>query len=202
MDPAKTALSSPAACDDANLPAQASPNPPSNPGGRPPVKPSVPQSSLGAAAAQQETIAFAADRSAPRAGESVVLTATASATVTGTASAIEIFDQTTGTVAGACMQSSRCRVAYSATGGVHSFAAFIMPPSATTQSGAAVASNPVQVSWLAVSLKSNLPSIVGPGKPVTLTASRPFPSFPCGSPDTKREGTVGLPLSTVNQSAF
>src|SRR4029077_3341402 len=163
--------SSPAACDDANLPAQASPNPTSSPGGRPPVKPSVPQSSLGAAAAQQETIALAADRSTPRAGESVVLTATASATVTGTASAIEIFDQTTGTIAGACMQASRCRVGYSTSAGVHSFTAFITPPAITAPSGAATASNPVQVSWLAVSLAASAPSVVGPGKPVLLTAS-------------------------------
>jgi hypothetical protein len=133
--------------------------------------PSVPQPSLGAAVAQRGTITLAADRSTPRAGESVILAATASATVTGTASAIEIFDQTTGTLAGACMQSSRCRVGYSATAGVHSFTAFVMPPSATAPSGAAVASNPAQVSWLAVSLKADLPSIVGPGKPVTLTAS-------------------------------
>jgi hypothetical protein len=135
--------------------------------------PSVPQSSLGAAGAPQGTIKLSADRSAARAGENVTLVATASATVTGTASAIEIFDQTTGTIAGACMQSSRCRVGYSAAAGVHSFTAFITPPALTAPAGAAIASNRVQVSWLVVSLKVSAPSIVGPGKPVTLTASSP-----------------------------
>ncbi|HEX9099609.1 MAG TPA: glycoside hydrolase domain-containing protein [Candidatus Dormibacteraeota bacterium] len=101
----------------------------------------------------------------------MTLVATASATVTGTASAIEIFDRTTGTLAGACMQSSRCRVGYSAGAGVHSFTAFITPPALTAPSGAAIASNAVQVSWLAVRLAAALPSVVGPGKPVTLTAS-------------------------------
>ena len=132
--------------------------------------PSVPQSSLGAAA-QRGTVSLAADRSAPRAGESVILVATASATVTGTASAIEIFDQSTATLAGACMQSSRCRVGYSAAAGVHSFTAFLTPPTATAPLNGAIASNPVQVSWLAVSLAASAPSVVGPGKPVTLTAS-------------------------------
>jgi glycoside hydrolase-like protein len=133
--------------------------------------PSVPESSLGAAGAQRGTISLSADRAAPRAGESVILVATASATVTGTASAIEIFDQTTATLAGGCMQSSRCQVGYSAAGGVHSFTAFITPPALTAPSGIAIASNPVQVSWLAVSVKAELPSVVGPGKPVTLTAT-------------------------------
>jgi hypothetical protein len=133
--------------------------------------PSVPQSSLGASTAQRGTITLAADRSAARAGESVILVATASATVTGTASAIELFDQTTGTLAGACMQSSRCQVGYSAAAGIHSFTAFITPPAVTAPSSAAAASNPVQVSWLAVSLKAAQPAIVGPGKPVMLTAS-------------------------------
>jgi hypothetical protein len=133
--------------------------------------PSVPQSSLGAPAEQRGTITLAVDRSAPRAGESVILVATASATVTGTTSAIEIFDQTTNTLAGACMQSSRCRVGYSAAAGVHSFTAFVTPPAATAPSSGAIASNPVQVSWLSVSLAASAPSVVGPGKPVTLTAS-------------------------------
>src|SRR4029077_6538515 len=133
--------------------------------------PSVPQPSLGAPPAQREMISLSADRLAPRAGESVILVATASATVTGTASAIEIFDQTTGPLAGACMQSSRCTVGYSAAAGVHSFNAFITPPALTAPSGTAIASNAVQVSWLGVSLKAGSPSVVGPGKPVLLTAS-------------------------------
>ena len=125
-DPAKPELSSPAACDDTTLPFPASPAAGSTEPTQAPVLPSVPQPSLGATGAPESTgLTLFADRSSPRAGESVLLTATATATVTGTASAIEIFDKTTSTLAGICMQSSRCRVGYSANSGVHSFVAFI-----------------------------------------------------------------------------
>jgi Domain of unknown function (DUF1906) len=171
-DPAKSRLNSLSACDDITLPAPVPPAAGSNsPTRSSPVMPSVPQSSLGSALAQRGTITLSADHSAPRAGESVILAATASATVSGTASAIEIFDQTTGTLAGACMQSRRCLVGYSAAAGVHSFTAFITSPAATPPSAAAIVSNAVQVSWLGVGIKAALPSVVGPGKPVTLTAS-------------------------------
>ena len=69
-----------------------------------------------------------------QAGDKAVLTATANATVTGTNSAIEIFDTTTHTLAGACTQSSQCIVAYAATSGLHTFAAFITPPGAALAS--------------------------------------------------------------------
>ena len=172
-DPAKPELSSPAACDDTTLPFPASPAAGSTEPTQAPVLPSVPQPSLGATGAPESTgLTLFADRSSPRAGESVLLTATATATVTGTASAIEIFDKTTSTLAGICMQSSRCRVGYSANSGVHSFVAFITRPAATVPAaGEGIASNPIQVSWFGVTLKSDQPSVVGPGKPVKLTAA-------------------------------
>ncbi|HEX7264544.1 MAG TPA: glycoside hydrolase domain-containing protein [Candidatus Dormibacteraeota bacterium] len=133
--------------------------------------PSLPQASLDTASAAS-TLVLNTDHSAPVSGESVILTATAGASVTGTASAIEIFDQTTATLAGACMQSSRCLVAYSASAGVHSFAAFITPPAPTMPPpGAAITSNAIQVSWLAVDLKTSVPAAVGASKPVKLVAT-------------------------------
>ncbi len=93
-----------------------------------------------------------------------VLTATANATVTGTNSAIEIFDTTTHTLAGSCTQSSRCSVAYAATSGLHTFAAFIAPPGASLPAtGTGLASNEVSVTWLGISLVSDS-TLVAPGK--------------------------------------
>jgi hypothetical protein len=70
------------------------------------------------------------------------------------------------------MQSSRCLVGYNATSGVHSFAAFITRPAATMPAaGEGIASNPIQVSWFGVTLKSDQPSVVGPGYPVKLIAT-------------------------------
>jgi len=171
-DPAKPVLSSPAACDDTTVQSPASPAPLSNAPVLPsPVMPSVPVSSLGTAVAQTGTLTLTADHPLRRSGESVVLTATATASVTGTASAIEIFDQTTATLAGACMELSRCLVAYTATSGVHAFLAFITPASATAPPPeTAIVSNSTQVSWLEVGVTTG-PSAVGPGRTVKLSAA-------------------------------
>ena len=172
-DPVKAALSTPAACDDPTLTPPTSPAGKSKVADRPsPVMPSVPQSSVAAMAPRGGSLTLSADRLSPRSGESVILTATASASVSGTESAIEIFDQTTGTLAGACMQSSRCLVGYSAAGGVHSFSAFVSPPAPTAPARAGtITSNAIQVSWLGVGLKTGIPTAVGPDKPVMLTAT-------------------------------
>ncbi len=171
-DPAKPVLSSPAACDDTTVHSPASPAPSSNAPVVPsPVMPSVPVSSLGTAVAQTGTLTLTADHPVRRSGEPVVLTATATAGVTGTASAIEIFDRTTATLAGACMELSRCLVAYTATSGVHAFLAFITPPSATAPAPeTAIVSNSIQVSWLELGVTA-APSAVGPGRMVRLSSS-------------------------------
>ena len=172
-DPAKSDLRTPAACDDSTLPSPASPVAASNASGhRTRVMPSVPQSTLHPATTPAATLALTADRTSLRSGESVILTATATSSVTGTASAIEIFDQTTATLAGACMQSSRCLVGYSATSGAHSFTAFTTAPTmAAPAPGSAITSNSIQVSWIDVTLSAGQPAVVGPGKAVALTAS-------------------------------
>ena len=133
--------------------------------------PSVPVASLGTAVAQGSNLSLTADRSLRRSGDPVLLTALASASVTGTANAIEIFDSTTGTLAGACMQASRCLVDYTAAAGVHSFAAYITPPTATAPPvETAIVSNDIQVSWLDVSLEAG-PTAVGPGKALQISSS-------------------------------
>jgi hypothetical protein len=109
-----------------------------------------------------------------QAGQKALLTATASTSITGTNSAIQIFDQTTRTVVGACSQSSQCMVAYAATAGLHTFAAFITPPGAPMPSlGSAVGSNQVSLTWLGISLAADH-TLVSPGKPVTFTATSTF----------------------------
>jgi hypothetical protein len=166
---------SPAACADVLLPSSA----PAAAASRgdsiapPAVNPSVPVATLRPAAPVQR---LALDAGGPflQAGDRAILTATANATMTGTSSAIEIFDRTTQTLAGACMQSSQCSVAYAAASGLHTFAAFITRPGAgLPAAGAGLASNEVSVTWLGISLSSDS-ALVAPGKAVTFTATSTF----------------------------
>lgn len=167
--------SSPAACTDNLLPASA-PVGASTRGaslGPPHVTPSVPVSTLRPGRSVQR-LDLAAGNAFLQAGEKTILTATASTTVTGSNNAIEIFDQTTHTLAGACAQSSQCIVAYAATSGVHTFAAFIARPGAQAPAdGSSLASNEVSVTWLGITLAANA-TLVAPGKPVTFTATSAF----------------------------
>ena len=155
---------SPAACSDPLAPAPGSVSTPS-----PAVVPSLPEDSLGTRWADQR-LGLKATSSGVRSGQTVVLTATATLNVAGTNAAIEIVDQTLNTVIGACGQGSQCSVAYSTQGGSHSFAAFILAPSATPPAGNSyIASNAIKVDWLGVALSSDN-TAVGPGHPITLTA--------------------------------
>jgi hypothetical protein len=104
-------------------------------------------------------------------GKTTVLTATANSSVTGTRLAIEIFDETSGALAGACAQGSQCAVAYAAPAGVHNFAAFVTPPTTRIPSGAAaITSNHVSVGWLKSGITASR-TVVGPGQAVTVTAT-------------------------------
>jgi hypothetical protein len=134
------------------------------------VTPSVPIWTL-AVAGPQPRVQLESNVSALKPGQNAILTATASLTMTGTRSAIEIFDQTTATLVGACMQASQCLVAYAADSGVHTFAAYITPPDANQPTENVVTSNSVTVSWFSVALAASTASIVTPGKPVTMTAT-------------------------------
>jgi len=163
----------PASCNDALLTAADL----SGPGGRfgttvpLPVPPSVPAASLAEPGAQHR-VDLTANVGSVAPGQAVLLTATADATVTATPYAIEIFDQTTSTLVGACMQASQCLVSYAAKSDIHTFAAFIAPPSVKLPASNPFASSkPVNVAWLGVTLATSTAPIVGPGKSVTFTAT-------------------------------
>jgi hypothetical protein len=168
-------ISSPAACTDTLLPAA----PVAKVAIRgdslapPQVPPSVPVSTLRPSRFEPR-VDLAAATNFLQAGDKAILTATATASVTGTPDAIEIFDQTTNTLAGACTQSSQCIVAYAANSGAHTFAAFIARPGTPMPpAGAGQASSEVSVTWLGVTLAASA-NLVAPGKPVTFTATSTF----------------------------
>jgi hypothetical protein len=137
------------------------------------VTPSVPVSTLRPGRSAQR-LDLAGSDTFVEPGQKAVLTATASTTMSGTNSAIEIFDLTTQTLAGACTESSQCIVAYAAASGVHTFGAYITRPDAQLPiDGASATSNQVSVTWYGITLAAN-ETIVGPGKPVTFTATSTF----------------------------
>jgi hypothetical protein len=169
-------LSSPAACTDILLPASAlSGNTSTRIGSvaSPVVTPSVPVSTLRPGLTVQR-LDLAASDAFVEPGHKAVLTATASTTMTGTNSAIEIFDLTTQRLVGACSESSQCIVAYAASSGVHTFAAFITKSDAQLPiDSASAASNQVSVTWYGITLAANQ-SVVAPGNAVTITATSTF----------------------------
>jgi hypothetical protein len=167
-------LKSPAACTEVVLPTT---DPAEVPGrgnsiGLPLVTPSVPVSTLRPDRAAQR-LDLTAVNTFISPGEKAILTATANASVTGTNSAIQIFDQTTHTLAASCAQASQCIVAYAASG-IHTFVAFITRPGAQAPvDSASFASNQVSVTWSGITLTAN-ETVVAPGKPVTFTATSTF----------------------------
>ena len=156
----------PAACTNLLLP----PVPPSSQGADDgPVSPSLPLGSLGARLASR--LELMASDSTVGVDEQVLLTATATAPVTGTSLAIEIFDHTTNTLIAACGQGSQCSVSYSAMSGVHDFAAYItQPSSALPDEAMSLSSNRVDVGWLDSSIAASS-TVAGQGQAVTITAS-------------------------------
>ena len=166
---------SPAACTDILLPS--APAAKVVQGGDslapPQVTPSVPVSTLRPRRSQPR-LDLTSGADYLQAGDKAILTATAASSMTGTPNAIEIFDQTTNTLAGSCTQSSQCIVAYAATSGAHTFAAFITRPcTPIPPAGASPASNAVRVTWLGITLAAST-NLVAPGKPVTFTATSTF----------------------------
>jgi hypothetical protein len=170
---AKPGPDAPASCNDTLLP----PTTPAESSGRPgvsfaaqPVSPGVPALSLQYSGPQLR-VELVAKVTALEPGTSTTLVATSNASVTGTRNAIEIFDQTTGGLAGVCLQSSQCQVAYASPSGTHTFAAFVTPPTATIDASAAPAqSRPVSVTWLGVTLTAGSPTVIAPGKAVIFMA--------------------------------
>jgi len=162
----KVVPATPASCSDDAL----QQNGPSKAGAAAPlVIPSVPIASLGSRG--PDHVVLTTDVTTVRAGGQAVLTATSNSTVSGTAVAIEIFDQTSRVLVGACSLGDRCSVAYSATSGTHDFLAFATRPTPQIpDAGSAVSSNGVSVGWLSSSITASR-DVVGQGQAVTLTAT-------------------------------
>lgn len=133
----------PGSCNDTLLPAPQPAEPAAGVGTTflpLPVAPSVPSWTLSSAHPQQQ-LRLTSNVNALQQGQNAILTATAGGSITGTRSAIEIFDQTTGTLVGACVQASQCLVAYAAQSGAHTFAAYITPPVAGQPTENVITSN-------------------------------------------------------------
>ena len=159
-----------------------------------PVSPSVPVSSLQPALAD-EHLSLEASATFVHPGEKTILTATADTSVTSTGSAIEIFDLTTGTLAGACEQSAACSIGYTAVSGIHTFAAYLMPPGVDVPSDtSSIASRQINVTWLAVALSAS-DSVVGPGRPITFTATSTFDVGKVGRQIVIYDNTTGERLT-------
>lgn len=157
----------PAACSNVMLGSGAAPSSPAH--GLPSVLPSVPAASL-LPPGTPSRIALQVDATTLRPGQSAVLIATATnAVMPGTA--IEIFDLTSGALAGACAQTSQCMIAYAARGGTHTFSAYVTGPTTTIPAPeSSLSSNAVSVAWLASSIAANN-TVVGPGYGISLTAT-------------------------------
>lgn len=161
--------SAPAACSDTIL--QPASLPTASKGGVAPpiVQPSMPN--LTSPDGSVRNVELAVDRSSVASGQTVVLTATADASVTGSGAALEIFDLTTGKLLGSCLEGGQCSVAFAAHAGTHTFGAFVSGPTSTVPAGTSVTvSNHVDVSWIGVTLASKN-NIAGPGQPITLAAT-------------------------------
>jgi hypothetical protein len=117
-------------------------------------------------------IDLSADKTTLAAGDSVRLAVSTSIAVSGSPWVVELFDQTSQTEVGSCAQTGLCQVDFAAAVGAHTFVAYLAVPSSTIPvEGIRLQSQAVTVQWLGVSLVASDPSVVGPGKPVTFTAT-------------------------------
>jgi hypothetical protein len=164
----------PASCSNAVLPPADKGTSSNGTPSAPVVLPSVPVTTL-QDPGPVERLELVTNASSAMPGRNVQLTATASSGVTGSNTAIEIFDRTTGTLAGYCAQGSQCSVNYSSKAGVHAFTAYVTTlTSKLPEAKSAVTSNSVSVMWIGVALAAKN-AIVAPGQPVTLTAASTIP---------------------------
>jgi len=174
-DDSKASVAAPGSCDQ--QPAAPAPDPTVAPDSNAPATdaPIVdanplhqPSPSLGSRPVQ---LTLTADKANLAYGSTVILDASSPLNVTDTPWSIEIFDQTKGTMVGACAQSNDCKVAYTGKTGVHSFVAFVANPTTTIPvNHIKLISNNVGVRWLGIGLVAGDPSIVAPNKPITFTA--------------------------------
>ena len=117
-------------------------------------------------------IQLSADRTLLAPGDQVLLSVSSDTSVSGTPWALEVFDQTTQALVGACAWGSNCQVAFAAKAGAHTFIAYLAVPSSTIPAqGIELKSKTLDVQWLGVTLAVSNPSTVGPGRGVTFTAT-------------------------------
>ena len=115
---------------------------------------------------------LSADKPTLAAGDPALLSVSTVVSASGLPWALEIFDQTTQALVGACAQASICEVSLTAEAGAHTFIAYLAVPSSTIPvEGIRVTSNTLDVRWLGVTLAASNPSVVGPGSAVTFTAT-------------------------------
>jgi hypothetical protein len=136
--------------------------------------PSQPPAASNAAALTPATpqIELSADKLLLAAGDPVQLSVSTTISATATPWALEVFDQTTGTLVGACALNTTCQVAFTSKAGAHAFIAYLAVPTSTIPvGGVRLQSGSLNVRWLGVTLAASNPSVVGPGRPVTFTAT-------------------------------
>lgn len=139
-----------------------------------PTAPSQPAAASDAAPLMPTSplIELSADKALLAAGDPVQLSVSTTISATGTPWALELFDQTTGTLVGACVQNTTCQVAFAAKAGAHTFIAYLaLPTSSIPVEGVRLQSGTLNVQWLSVTLTASNPSVVGPGRAVTFTAT-------------------------------
>lgn len=142
----------------------------------PPTPPDPP----GSSSEQAYGLSLSSDSAIVGAGANVLLTATATSTISGTDFAIEIFDETSGTLVAACGAMTQCEVSYTVRAGTRTFIAFLTPPTADMpRKGGAVTSNTVTVGWLDVGIAAS-DLVAAPGERVTVTATSSIDVLPGG----------------------
>jgi hypothetical protein len=176
-DPTKPVPNAPGACSTPAAPAPSPAALSSQPVGNEAATSRQPSPSMAPAASEvgdtsRPQLDLSADRTTLAAGGGAVLVATSGLAVDSTPWVIEIFDQTTKALIGACSQASACTVAFSANAGVHTFVAFVATPTAEMPvDGIRLTSNALSVRWLGIRVSASDPAVVGLGHAVTFTAT-------------------------------
>jgi hypothetical protein len=148
------------------------------------------------APAPPELLTLTTSSSALNAGDAIRLDAHSTVDVSHTDYAIEIFDKTTSTLIAACTTGTECQVSFSAKSGLHTFIAYVVPPTKKLpRNGAILKSNPLPVRFLGVSLAVQSPSIVAPGKGVTFVANATEDVGPTGFVIEMHDAASGARLS-------
>jgi len=145
-------------------------------------------------------IELSADKTTLAAGEPVLLSVSTAINVTGKPWAIEVFDETNGALLGACAQASTCEVTLAAKAGAHTFIAYVAVPSVTIPvQGIRLKSETLSVQWLGIALAVANPSVVGPGKAVTFTATASTEVSRIGYQIELSDATTGQRLTYCSQ---